>query len=472
MTSFFRLIPLLGLLILAGCLPASTAPRSTSPGGFSDTLDVAYMGLSRFHVTPVDMNAFTSAGFSALGLATPTLSNPRSGAQVGEALADIYRSNTGLQNMGTGRVMETFIEAGIEKTIGRDARFTAYYNEQETEQITKNISGSGGIGVILEMDRRGMRISRVRQGSPAQKAGLQAGDVIHAANGKSLTRFSTFEERIEALSGRAGSTVRLSIYRGANEFSVTLRREEQSLNDFGEPALLGSTAYIPLGVFDISADAYIRKAYQQLQAKGTIKGLILDLRNNRGGASFQAKAVSDLFLPAGRRLYRFDGRSSSTTTSSTQKPFVPTSMPLVVLVNGSSASASELVAGALQDQGRAVVIGSRSFGKGSQQAILTLPNGGAIAVTNAFIFRSTGRAISYLGIMPQVCTARVASGPRLIANLKNGAQPRIRQQSEQIRIANRLDGLCRTATSTPDKDLDLARALLTNPSAHGAAVGL
>lgn len=466
------MIRALSLLLLSMLISACVdvgPPSSKGPAAFPATLERAFEAMDAIHVTPIDRDAFAVAGFKALGL--PPRTSP-SGRVVGQMLADAYGNNSALSAQGAEVVMQAFMAAGFEATLPDDVRFTRYVTPAQMYGFMRRLSESAGVGILVEPHPQGLKIIEVRDGGPAAKANLRPGDIITHVGGRRLASIDSLQSRISALGGRARTRVQLTIVRGGQSFTATMRREIQTLNDFGTPSLDDGIAYIPLKVFGTESAAFVAEAYESLAAQGDIRGVILDLRNNSGGSVGQATEIADLFLPAGTSLYRFRGRGLDYTTRARSIPLVLPRIPLAVLMNGDSASASEAVASALADQGRAVLIGATSFGKGTQQRLVTLPNGGAIALTNAFILRKNGRRISALGITPHICAAHVSSASALTRALRAGSQRPIQRQALATTRISRIDSLCPRVEGDGGHDSALARGVLGSSAAYRAALGL
>ncbi len=436
---------------------------------FSETLGFVYNSLQTTHVTPLNMSAFTTAGLRAVGLGGLALRYPTDGARVGGVLDQIRTQNGPWAARNPQDAMESYLEAGLRASLG-DVRFTTYLNPSEIQQFNAVIGGMSGVGIQVDFDPLGLIVTNVRSNSPAAEWNVRIGDRITHADGVRLTDINTLEGRAERLSGRVGETLRLQIASELGSRLITLVRVRQTVNEFQSSEIRGTIGYIPLLVFDSTAASYVSETYAALAAQVNLSGLILDLRDDSGGSVSQALEILDLFVEAGRPLFRVGGLGRQSVLRSQRPAVIPLDLPLVVLVNQNSASASELLASALQDNRRAVVLGSTTFGKGSQQIITALPNGGALAITNAFLFRADGRPLSYWGVVPNVCGAQHDKALDLVSLAVGGTLPNLpaiaRTETRQTTFRN----LCARTRNQKRHDRELAEALLTVRSAYQAAL--
>ncbi len=263
----------------------------------------------------------------------------------------------------------------------------------------------GGLGIEVTQENGYVKVISPIDETPAARAGVRPGDLITHINGNSVQGL-TLQEAVEQMRGERGSTIRLTIRRentpGPVELSLTrdvirpqVVRFRLEGNDIG---------YIRLASFNEQTDAAMRRAMTELrrQAGQNLRGIVLDLRNNPGGLLDQAVQVSDDFLEQGEIVSTRARRTEDAQRWNARPGDIAQGLPMVVLVNGGSASASEIVAGALQDHRRAVVMGVKSFGKGSVQTVMPLPGQGAIRLTTARYYTPSGRSIQATGIEPDV----------------------------------------------------------------------
>ena len=272
-------------------------------------------------------------------------------------------------------------------------RFSTYFDPKAYKSFEEATQGAfEGVGMNVEEVPRGLRILTVFKGSPAAKGGLKPGDEIIAVNGRSLKGASS-EEATTRIKGRAGTGVTLSVVTGKQPpRDVKLKRarvdvpvvESRMVTENGR-----KVAYVKLSSFTSGAHGEVGKAVRHLLGKGA-KAVVLDLRDNGGGLLNEAVLVSSLFIPEGK-IVSTKGRSRPERVFEATGSSISTKVPVAVLVNGESASASEIVTGALQDRDRATVVGTRTFGKGVFQEIKQLSNGGALDITVGEYFTPKGR---------------------------------------------------------------------------------
>ena len=281
---------------------------------------------------------------------------------------------------------------------------SAFMKPEDFKELQVETKGKfTGIGIEITIKDGILTVVSPIEGTPAFKAGIQANDKILKINGKSTKNMSLIQA-VKLLRGPKGTTVTISIYRsGWNKLKdVKLVRDVIPIKSVRSKLLEDGYGYVRITNFQSKTEKELRKALRRLEDKGKLKGLILDLRNNPGGLLDQAVAVSDEFLESGLIVYT-DGRLEDSKMRFYAKPNrVHHNYPIVILVNGGSASASEIVSGALQDNKRAVIVGTQTFGKGSVQTIIPLEGGAAIRLTTARYYTPSGRSIQAKGITPDI----------------------------------------------------------------------
>jgi len=272
-------------------------------------------------------------------------------------------------------------------------RFSNYFDPKQYQSFEEATNGAfEGVGMNVEQVPRGLRILTVFKGSPAAKGGLEPGDEIVAVNGKTLKGASS-ESATTQIKGRAGTSVTLTVVTGKEKpRQVELKRArvdvpvvESKMVDTGGKKV----AYVKLSSFTSGAHDQVGQAVRGLLAKGAT-AVVLDLRDNGGGLLNEAVGVSSVFIPEGK-IVTTRGRSRPEHVFEATGSAIPTKIPVAVLVNRESASASEIVTGALQDRNRATVVGTHTFGKGVFQEIKQLSNGGALDITVGEYFTPSGR---------------------------------------------------------------------------------
>jgi carboxyl-terminal processing protease len=280
-----------------------------------------------------------------------------------------------------------------------------YMNAKSFRDMQVQTRGEfGGLGIEVSEENGLIKVVSPIDDTPASRAGIKAGDLILALDGKSVQGIA-LNDAVDKMRGPPNSKIRLTIKReGVDQpIDVTLTREVIKIQVI-KSRLEGDIGYIRITSFNEQTDSGLRKAYDQLKAQsgGKMRALILDLRNNPGGLLDQAVAVSDDFINDGEIVSTRARHPEDSQRWNAKGGDITGGMPMVVLINGGSASASEIVAGALQDHRRAILLGTRSFGKGSVQTVIPLPGNGAIRLTTARYYTPSGRSIQGLGIVPDV----------------------------------------------------------------------
>ena len=278
-----------------------------------------------------------------------------------------------------------------------DAQSYKYMNEQTKGKF-------GGLGIEVTMENGVVKIVSPIDDTPAAKAGLKPGDYITNIDGEQVIGMS-LNDAVDKMRGKVGSKVKLTIRRvGEKPFEVTLKREEVKIQSVKNDIKSGDVAYIRITSFSGDTDKMVEKAIKQAkkELKGNIKGVVLDVRNNPGGLLDQAVNISDLFLDKGEIVSTRSRNEEDTVRYTAKEGDITEGLPIVVMINDGSASASEILAGALQDHKRAIILGEKSFGKGSVQTVIPLGDHGAMRLTTARYYTPSGRSIQAKGIEPDV----------------------------------------------------------------------
>ncbi len=312
------------------------------------------------------------------------------------------------------RVRRDYVEPVDEKTLMENAingmlasldPHSSYMNPKVYRDMQIQTRGEfGGLGIEVTMENGVIKVVSPIDDTPAAKAGIQSGDLIFALDGEPVQGL-TLQEAVEKMRGKVGSTIKISVRRASvkEPFDLSLTRETIKVKSV-RYRLEGDVGYIRITSFTEQSTSGMLDAVEKMKKEaGTkLKGFVLDLRNNPGGLLDQAISVSDAFMDKGE-IVSVKARKAEDVQRWNAKPGdVANGMPIVVLVNGGSASASEIVAGALQDHRRAIILGTRTFGKGSVQTIMQVTGGGAIRLTTALYFTPSGRSIQKEGIKPDI----------------------------------------------------------------------
>ncbi|MBV8915802.1 MAG: S41 family peptidase, partial [Acetobacteraceae bacterium] len=284
---------------------------------------------------------------------------------------------------------------------------SSYMNAKQFRDMQVQTRGEfGGLGLEVTSENGLIKVVSPIDETPAARAGIKAGDLITMLDGQTVQGL-TLNEAVDKMRGAPGSNIKLTIKReGVNTpVEVSMTREVIHIQVVRSHLEGNDVGYVRLTAFNEQTDPGLRKAVADLKQKagGNLRGLILDLRNNPGGLLDQAVAVSNDFLDRGE-IVSTRARHPEESQRWNAKPGgdIAANLPVVVLINGGSASASEIVAGALQDHQRAVLVGTRSFGKGSVQTVMPLQGNGAMRLTTARYYTPSGRSIQGLGISPDV----------------------------------------------------------------------
>jgi len=283
---------------------------------------------------------------------------------------------------------------------------STYLDPDEYKELRIGTTGQfGGLGIQVGMEDGFVKVISPIDDTPAFKAGLKAGDLIIRLNNKPV-KDMTLDDAIKVMRGKPGTFIELSVVREGNDEPINfkLKRAIIKVKSVKSYMLEPGFGYVRISTFQSKTAKHLKTAIDKLGEKNKkpLNGLILDLRNNPGGVLNAAAEVSDLFIEKGKLVYTQGRTEDSYYEFTASADDIMKSAPMVVLINGGSASASEIVAGALQDHKRAVIMGEKSFGKGSVQTIQELRNGGAVKFTTARYFTPNGRSIQAEGIVPDI----------------------------------------------------------------------
>ena len=285
---------------------------------------------------------------------------------------------------------------------------SSYLNTEEFNELRIGTTGEfGGLGIEVGMEDGFVRVVAPIDDTPASRAGMKSGDLIIRLDETPVKGLS-LNDAVKLMRGKPGSTIVLTVIREGEDgpLSIELERAVVKTTSVRSRILEDDFGYVRISHFQTSSSDDMLKSIKKLkeEAGGKLGGMVLDLRNNPGGVLSGARHVSDAFLESGLIVYT-DGREPGSKLRYTATSGdVLDGAPLIVLVNGGSASASEIVAGAMQDHSRGIIMGTKTFGKGSVQTIQDLPGGGAVKLTTARYFTPNGRSIQALGIEPDIET--------------------------------------------------------------------
>lgn len=331
------------------------------------------------------------------------------------------------------------IEAAISGMLTSLDPHSSYLNADSYREMQVQTRGQfGGLGIEVTMENGLVKVVSPIDDTPAYRAGLQPGDLITKLDGQPVLGLS-LAKAVEKMRGPVGTTIRLTIRReGREPFDVSITRAVIKIRSV-RSRLEGKVGYLRISSFNEQAAKGLKEAIAKLkeEAGDELKGIVLDLRNNPGGLLSQAVAVSDAFLDEGEIVSTRSRRPEDTQRFDAREGDLAEGLPMVVLINTGSASASEIVAGALQDHRRAIILGTKSFGKGSVQTIIPLSGYGAIRLTTARYYTPSGRSIQAVGIEPDIVVQPARIEPlerrqRLReADLRGALDLKRRQQQER-----------------------------------------
>lgn len=380
--------------------------------------------------------------------------------------------NEVLQRVKTDYVEEVsdkdLVEKSLDGMLSSLDPHSQFLNEREFNDLKNSLRGEfGGIGVEITMDRGFVKVISPYEDGPGFKAGIKIGDYITAIDGQ-VVKGMTLSDAAEKLRGKPKSKVLVSIYRESTgeTMDLTISRELIKITPVKSRIVGGDVGMIKVATFGENTAQQVKREFNRLtdqarSEKTDLAGLIIDLRWNPGGILDESKAMVELFvengiivstkgrIPEANNVYRAEGSD------------ITEGLPIVVLVNGGSASASEIVAGALQDNKRALIVGTKTFGKGSVQSIIPLPDGKtAMKITTSLYYTPSGRSIQADGIEPDVVVEEALITPIKNPNLNNEADLVGHLQNEDKKSKDKLRGKRPPSLGGKDnEDFQLVRAI-------------
>ncbi len=320
------------------------------------------------------------------------------------------------------------IRMAIDAMLGNIDPYTEYYSEEEQDEINSVSSGEyGGIGSTVMRRDTVVEFSEPRWGTPARKTGIRHGDILLEIDGTAITKDMKITDVSSRLRGQPGTDVKVKVRRrwlpaGSDSiFDYTITRQSIKIDPVPYSGFLPGTdgiGYISVSTFNENTASDFRKALDRMRNTGNLKSLVIDLRNNGGGILDGAVALASNFVPRGTDIVtvRYRDPKASKTYKTTTNP-VDTQLPLVVLVNDNTASASEIFSGAMQDLDRAVIVGERSFGKGLVQSVRPLPYNALMKVTTGRYYIPSGRLIQAIDYSHRNPDGTVARTPDSLTNV-------------------------------------------------------
>src|SRR5262245_57308868 len=488
------------LFAIAACTSFSGAGRPATP---REVLSAGLNGIETVYVRDVSLHDVTFAGLSRLSQMDSDISVAFAGdnAVLSKGDIEVRRfilpaehepvawANLAADVVAAAKTVsppiaqadnDPIYELLFDGFVSKLDRFSRYTSAKETVDVRASREGFGGVGIRVAVEEQRVRILSVQHYTPAERAGLRADDLITYVDGRSVVGLDQ-EDIVGLLRGEEGSSVTITVTRGGQQpFDRTLTRAHITPETVTYERR-GDIAYIRLFGFNTAtAESVAREVMQAEQDMGeSMRGLILDLRDNPGGVLDQSVDVADLFVDSGR-IVSTRGRNPDSRRNYDATPGdIINGKPIVVLVNGDSASASEIVAAALQDDDRAVIVGSNSYGKGTVQRVIDLPNKGEMSVTWARFHDPSGYTLHELGVLPSICTSEAsANASALVHLLQEGgiaALPTAQRNAtnpDDTAALNKLRARCPSQHGESAVDLEVASQLLESPTLYHRAIEL
>jgi carboxyl-terminal processing protease len=493
------------LLTIAGCgvLPGGSAPESSYRED-REMFMSGYADIEAVYIEPVDIGVLAMDGLEQLSTIDPTLSVERRNAAVvlmsdgrpqaafeaprrddtagwGILTADLVQAARSASPALRDATSEDLYEAVFEGAVSDLDGVSRYATAKEALENRVSREGFGGIGVRIAVEDGTVRIVSVMHDTPAERVGLRADDLISQIDGRPVQGLDQ-EAIVDLMRGPVGSQVDLELQRDGESNPQALAVTRAHI--VPETVIYrreGDVAYLRIYSFNLETAQSLRKELLHARADigQALEGYILDLRGNPGGLLDQAVAVADLFLRHGRIVSTHGRHPDSHQYFEASGPDYGHGQPIVILVNGNSASAAEIVAAALQDSGRAVVVGSNSYGKGTVQTVLRMPNQGELTLTWALFHAPSGYPLNHLGVLPSICTGTGhMDAPQLIGALRSGVLvpvPTVLRNATgpgDITHLRQLRALCPPRKTEDPVDLQVALRLLASPALYRRAVHL
>ncbi|ALG72085.1 peptidase S41 [Azospirillum thiophilum] len=508
------LLPAAALLALTATTALHAAPSraagGAAPGAASESISeqvfaVGFGKIAEVYLEAVSFDRLGMDGLKGLTSVDPAVTVERTGsivrlyvsgslaaeygvASAGDAsgwatlttrVIDRARSHSPALSKATSERLYQVVFDGVTADLDGYSRYTGV--QRATNERAQR-EGYGGVGLSLDSGTNGrVTVHDVTPHSPAERVGILDGDQLLAIDGELTSRMTGTDMR-DRLRGPTGTLVTLTVARdGTPPRRLPLRRERVVPNTISY-SLSGDVGLVKLDRFNATTASSLRTAVTTIRqtAGPTLRGMVLDLRGNPGGLLDQAVSVADLFMRRGR-IISTEGRNPESRQRFDANPDdLLDGLPLVVLVDGRSASSAEVVASALQDSGRAVVVGASSYGKGSVQTVTRLPNDGELFLTWSRIYTPAGYTLHRQGVQPTVCTSRAGQTDPdiLLSDLREGRLRPAQIASWRSKAADDEQALshlreaCPWKEHEPDLDLKVAMRLLSEPALYQRAVAM
>ncbi len=361
---------------------------------------------------------------------------------------------------------KTLLNSAIHGMLSGLDPHSAYLEPEDYKQLRQGTTGEfGGLGIEVGMEDGFVKVISPIDNTPASRAGIEAGDLVIRLDDTPV-KGMTLAQAVKLMRGKPGSDITLTVVRKGVDrpLKIVITRDIITVQSVRSRMLEDGFGYVRITQFQTHTGENLREVISKLKSEKTLQGMVLDLRNNPGGVLSGAVSVSDTFLKDGIIVYT-DGRLDNSKLKFNAKPTdLLNGAPLIVLINGGSASASEIVAGALQDHKRAIIMGEKSFGKGSVQTILPMENGSALKLTTARYYTPSGRSIQAKGIEPDIKVDRLRlakTQPSSGSRIKEKDLRKHLQGTDEKKSANKKDKTVetdkgKTADGKPKQKASLA----------------
>ncbi|MBO22741.1 MAG: peptidase S41 [Rhodospirillaceae bacterium] len=483
-------------LLLAACMQIGPAAETEYSNEYSRAMfDTGYQFINERYIVPVSLRTLSFSGLASLHQIDSKLDIRPKGRDIevryqkrtvgqftaprdedpmawSQATVDAIAIARDASPVLADTRAEAVFKAVFDGALSPLDKFSRYDDAETAAEKRAYRDGFGGIGVTITKEDHDALILSVTEGGPAANGGVQAEDRITHIEGEYIGRW-TQRQLIEALRGPINSAVNFTVSRGQSPapISITLRRQHV-VPETVEVRRKADIAIIRLAGFNVDSAKDLRRAVKrQMQSvEGPPAGFVLDLRSNPGGRLDISIDVADLFLDSGEIIVTHGRHPSSRQAYAASRGDETGQRPIVTLINGNSASAAEIVTAALQDHGRAVVIGTNSFGKGSVQSVLRLPNNGEITLTWSRFLTPSGYRLHELGVLPTVCThgGGDLQTPDALAPAVRGGEYVIAGELGNWRATGNKDSASRASLRTicpsdgglPDIDIALATEII------------
>lgn len=398
----------------------------------------------------------------------------------GDLTADVLSEATDDSEKIKTAPIERVYEAMFSGVVGKLDQFSRYASAQNARENRAARDGFGGIGVRISVEDDQVRVISVMHYTPAERMGLKNDDIITQIDGQS-TKGLNQQQVVDRLRGPVDSKVDITVTRAERAdplvLSITRAHVVPETVSYRRE---GDVAYFRIYSFNSETSDSLKRAVADAEQEigPRLKGLIIDLRDNPGGLLNQSVAVSNLFLREGRVVSTHGRHPDSHQYFEASGDDIAEGKPIVVLVDGNSASAAEIVAAALQDNRRAVVVGSNTYGKGTVQTVLPLPNQGEITLTWARFHAPSGYTLHHLGVLPSVCTSIYRSADEVMRDLGTGRLPQVPTDRRNAVKADDTGGLealrktCPAREQDNPMDVEVALRLVSTPDMFASAVRL